>query len=344
MPQREPTLRDVAVRTGLSVTTVSQVLSDAPGRRIAEPTRRRVRAAAAELSYRPNRLAQGLRLKRTQTLGFVSDWIGASPYAGLTIVGAQDAAAEQGYLLMLMTSGKDSALEDREIRALQDQQVDGLIYAAEYHRVVPMPAALSESLTVLVDATTADKRIPTVVPDEEGGALSAVNELAAHGHERIGFVNNQDDIPATHGRLKGYRRGLRDNGLRFRGELVVYDHSGPGGGYAGASTLLDLRNRPTALFCFNDRMAMGAYYGAAERGLRIPHDLSIIGFDNQDLIVNGLRPRLTTIELPHYDMGRWAVLELLKLIESGRDRPAPHVALPCPLVRRGSTATVPRGE
>jgi len=119
MPQREPTLRDVAVRTGLSVTTVSQVLSDAPGRRIAEPTRRRVRAAAAELSYRPNRLAQGLRLKRTQTLGFVSDWIGASPYAGLTIVGAQDAAAEQGYLLMLMlmTSGKDSASKiERSVR------------------------------------------------------------------------------------------------------------------------------------------------------------------------------------------------------------------------------------
>jgi len=87
-----------------------------------------------------------------------------------------------------------------------------------------------------------------------------------------------------------------------------------------------------------------AYYAAAERGLRIPHDLSIIGFDNQDLIVNGLRPRVTTIELPHYDMGRWAVLELLKLIESGRDRPAPHVALPCPLVRRGSTASAPRGE
>jgi LacI family transcriptional regulator, galactose operon repressor len=124
-----------------------------------------------------------------------------------------------------------------------------------------------------VDATTVDARIPSVVSDEEGGALRAVNELAAHGHERIGFVNNQDDIPATHGRLKGY----------------------PGGGYAGASMLLDLHNRPTALFCFNDRMAMGAYYAAAERGLRIPHDLSIIGFDNQDLIVNGLRPRLTTI-------------------------------------------------
>jgi ABC-type sugar transport system substrate-binding protein len=81
-------------------------------------------------------------------------------------------------------------------------------------------------------------------------------------------------------------------------------------------------NRPTALFCFNDRMAMGAYYAAAERGLRIPHDLSIIGFDNQDLIVNGLRPGLTTIELPHYEMGRWAVLELLSMIESGKtDRP-----------------------
>lgn len=340
MTQRATTLRDVASRTGLSVTTVSQVLNDAPGKRIAETTRQRVRSAAAELSYRPNQVAQGLRLSRTHTLGFVSDWIGTSPNAGLIILGAQDAAAEQGYLLLLMTSGKDSKLEEREIRALHDRRVDGIVYATEYHRVVTMPAALGASFTVLADCAADDKSISSVVPDEAAGALNAVRELVAHGHERIGFINNQDDIPAAHGRLKGYRRGLRENGIRFRPELVVYDYQGPGGGHDGAGWLLDLRNPPTALFCFNDRMAMGAYYAAAERGLAIPRDVSIIGFDNQELIASGLRPGLSTVELPHYAMGQWAVTTLLDLIESGGRRSPQHVALPCPLIRRSSVAGV----
>ena len=208
--------------------------------------------------------------------------------------------------------------------------------------MVKMPPALNGSFTVLADCRAADKRISSVAPDEEGSALAAVNELATLGHSRIGFVNNQEDIPATRGRLKGYRRALKQNGVRYRSELVTYDDPGPGGGYAGASALLDLRNRPTALFCFNDRMAMGAYHAAIERGLVIPRDLSIIGFDNQEFIANGLRPGLTTMELPHYAMGRWAVETLLKLIESDGERSPQDVLLPCPIVRRGSTARPPK--
>ncbi len=342
MTQRPTTLRDLASRTGLSVTTVSQVLTDAPGKRIAEATRERVRAAAVELSYRPNRVAQGLRLNRTQTLGFVSDWIGTSPNAGLTVLGAQESAAERGYLLLLMTSGKDAELEDREIRALHERQVDGIIYATEYHRVVSPPPGLGMSFAVLADCTSADKRLSSVVPDEEAGALTAIREFVAHGHERIGFVNNPDDIPAAHGRLKGYRRGLRESGIRFRPELVVYDDQGPGGGYHGAGALLDLPNPPTALFCFNDRMAMGAYQAAAGRNLAIPGDVSVIGFDNQELIADGLRPGLTTVQLPHYAMGQWAVATLLNLIEFGGTHAPQHLSLPCPLVRRSSVARVPR--
>ena len=203
------TLRDVAERSGFSVTTVSQVLNDVPGKRIPESTRARVRAAAAELSYTPNRLAQGLRLRRTNTLGFISDHIATSPHAGQTIVGAQDAAADYGSLLLLMNSGSDEELENREIQALRDRQVDGIVYAAEYHRILVPPAALTGIPTVLLDARPAAGEFSSVVPDEVGGAVTAVKELIDHGHRRIAFVTNITEIPATALRLDGYKKALK---------------------------------------------------------------------------------------------------------------------------------------
>jgi LacI family transcriptional regulator len=336
MVQAKTTLRDVALRSGFSITTVSHVLNNVPNKRIPAATRDRVRAAARELAYRPNMLAQGLRTQRTNTLGFISDQIATTPYAGLTILGAQDAAAEHGSLLLLMNSGSDSQLEEREIRALLDRQVDGIVYAVEYHRVVDPPAALRETHAVLLDARTAADDLPSVVPDETDGALTAVRELAAHGHRRIGFVNNESDIPATIGRLEGFRRGLKEAHLRFQRALVVNDRSDTSGGYRAASVLLDLSEPPTAIFCFNDRMAMGAYQAIAERGLRIPDDVSVIGFDNQEIIAASLRPGLTSVALPHYEMGRWAVNALMRLIDSNGEDPPTPTYLPCPLVRRHS--------
>ncbi len=335
------TLRDVAELSGFSITTVSHVLNDVPGKRIPAATRDRVRMAADQLAYRPNLLAQGLRTQRSNTIGFVSDQIGTSPHAGLTIVGAQDAAAEHGSLLLLMNSGSDKDLELREIRALLDRRVDGIIYAVEYHRVVETPPVLHEAHTVLLDARTSDGSVPSVVPDEVDGALTAVRELAAHGHRRIGFVTNSEDIPATRGRLEGFRRGLKEAHLKFERALVATDLSEAAGGYRAASTLLDLSTPPTALFVFNDRMAMGAYQAAADRGLNIPADLSVIGFDNQEIIAAGLRPGLTTVALPHYEMGRWAVNALMRLIDSNGTDTTEPTALPCPLVRRASVAPPP---
>ena len=338
MVRAKTTLRDVAERSGFSITTVSHVLNDVPGKRIPSATRDRVRAAARELSYRPNLLAQGLRTQRSNTLGFVSDQISTTPHAGLTILGAQDAAAEHGSLLLLMNSGTDPELEDREIRALLDRRVDGIIYAAEYHRVVTLPEALQDSHAVLLDARTADAQAMSVVPDEVDGAINAVRELAAHGHRRIGFVTNAMDIPATVGRMEGFRRGLKEAHLRFQRALVSADVSEAEGGYRAAAVLLDLSEPPTALFCFNDRMAMGAYQAAAERGLRIPDDISIVGFDNQEIIAASLRPGLSSVALPHYEMGRWAVDALIRLIESDGAAPLEQIEMSCPLVRRASVA------
>ena len=169
-----------------------------------------------------------------------------------------------------------------------------------------------------------------------------MRELAAHGHREIGFLNNQDDIPATGLRLAGFRRGLEEIGVAFRPDMVISDEANSAGGYRAATKLLDRPGRPTALFCFNDRMAMGAYQAAADLGLRIPEDLSVVGFDNQENIADGLRPGLTTLALPHYEMGQWAVRTLVDLVDSGDQQPCPAgVTLPCPLVRRASVGSPP---
>ena len=337
-------IKDVAAAAGVSVTTVSHILNDVEGKRISPDTRQRVLEAADRLGYAPNGLARGLRLRRSNTIGFVSDHIATTPFAGKIILGAQEAAAEQGLLLLVLNTGGDRDLESTEIELLLQRQVDGVLYAAMSHRVLPVPDRLREVPTVLLDALPDDLSVPSVVPDEVGGGYSAVRELIDHGHRRIAFATNTEDIPATHGRLEGYQRALHEAGIPFDPAFVTAEFCDSAGGYAASLRLLDVAAevRPTALFCFNDRMAMGAYRAAAELGLAIPHDLSVIGFDNQELICDGLVPTLTTVELPHYEMGARAVALLLS--PATKNKPAPQTEpieaelLPCPLVRRSSVA------
>jgi LacI family transcriptional regulator len=335
---RKVSIKDVAARSGVSVTTVSHVLNDAPGKRIADATRDRVRRAAEELGYAPSSVARNLRLQRSQMLALISDEIATTPYAGRMILGAQEAASKAGWLLMLVNTGSDPEFEAAEIQALRQRQVDGFLYATMYHQKVVVPEALAGMPTVLLDARSDDEAIPSVIPDEVGGGRTATEELIRHGHTRIGFLTNVDDIPATRGRLEGYRAALGAAGLQFDDRLVVAGRSDTEGGLEAARKLLSATDRPTALFCFNDRMAMGTYHAAAELGLLVPQDLSVIGFDNQELIAEGLRPTLTTVALPHYEMGAWAVETLIAQIEGHDLDGPPQAILPCPLVVRNSVA------
>jgi LacI family transcriptional regulator len=330
-------IKDVALRAGVSVTTVSHVLNDTPGKRISDETRSRVREVAEELNYRANGMARSLRTQRSHILAMVSDQIATTPHAGQIILGAQEAASKSGWLLMLVNSSGDRETERAEIRALQQRQVDGFLYATMYHQVVDVPAELGDSAVTLLDARCDDPRIPSVAPDEVQGGQAATQLLLDQGHRRIAMMSNVDDIPATRGRLEGHVRALRGAGIDPGDDPVVRDLSDAGGGYRAGLELLDRTPRPTAIFCFNDRMAMGLYQAAAERGLRIPEDLSVVGFDNQELIADGLRPGLTTVALPHYEMGAWAVETLIRRIE-GPDTPSEQVLLPCPVVERGSVA------
>ncbi|WP_350350712.1 LacI family DNA-binding transcriptional regulator [Microbacterium sp. A8/3-1] len=342
MARKTVGIRDVAREAGVSVTTVSHILNDVESARASEETRERVRTTAKRLGYGANRIARSLRRQQSEMIGLLSEEIATTPHAGRIILGAQQAARERGLTLVLINTTRDDVDIQRDTDALLRQQVDGVLYATMYHREIALPASLQAIPTVLIDSASVGGRVPSVVPDEEGGAYVAVDELIQHGHRRIGFLTNADDVPATRGRLAGYRRALADVGVEFDEALVIAEPSETPGGYKAAIEVLSRPDRPTALFCYNDRMAMGAYRAAAELGLRIPTDLSIVGFDNQELIAEGLFPALTTVALPHFEMGRWALDALAGVMEGDVDLDSgvtyPPAVLACPLVRRQSVA------
>ena len=194
--------------------------------------------------------------------------------------------------------------------------------------------------TVLLDAVTDDSAVSSVVPDEVNAAETAVEALIRAGHTRIGMINNVDDIPATHGRLDGFRNALRRHGIERDPGHLVSGVAETAGGREAALDLLSKPGRPTALFCFSDRVAMGAYQAATALGLRIPEDVSIVGIDNLELIADALWPGLTTVALPHYEMGRWAVNRVLDDIDHP-GAPAEQAQLACPLIERGSVGPPP---
>ncbi|GAB5077148.1 LacI family DNA-binding transcriptional regulator [Arthrobacter sp. AD-310] len=339
-------IKDVARAAGVSVTTVSHVLNDVAYARVSPETKEKVRAVAEELGYGPNRLAQALRTQRTGMIGLVSEDIATTPHAGRIILGADEAARDRGYNLMIINTSAAASLDSRtaDVGALLERRVDGILYATMYHRSVELPANLDSVPSVLVDSVSTGGNITAVVPDEEGGARTAVSALLKAGHTRIGFLNNTDDVPATRLRLKGFRAALAEAGLDGGAAPVESAPSEVQDGYEAARRILGgtgRADRPSALFCYNDRMAMGAYRAAAELGLRIPEDLSVVGFDDQQLIAANLHPGLTTVALPHYEMGAWAARQLIDAIEGKADlaRMARQpTLLDCPLVPRDSVA------
>ena len=319
----------MAEHAGVSPSTVSVVLNETNGARVAPDTRKRIFASAELLGYVADPTARALRTQRTHTVGFVSDVIATTPYAGQMVQGAQDAAWRQGMVMLLLNTGGEPEHEREALRTLVHRRVDGIVYATMYHRVVDVPHVGSTPI-VLLDARPAGEPVRCVAPDEHGGATSAVTELLEHGHRRIGLALEAGDIPAACERLEGYRDTLATRGVEFDPALVVRDVGNTEGGRRAAQRLLDLPDPPTGLFCFNDRVAMGVYQAAAARGLRIPQDLSVVGFDDQQEIAAALWPGLTTVALPHYEMGVWAVEALLGLKDGGETR------MPCPLIRRES--------
>lgn len=337
---RRARISDVAAAAGVSSSTVSLVLNGVETRISAE-TSERVRQAAKMVGYTPSSLARSLRTQRTRTVGLISDVIASTPFAGRMLAGAQDVARAYGYLVFLVDTGADRQVERDAISALIAQQVDAMIYACMWHQIVERPAGLPAD-AVFLDCRPSSGGGRSVVPDDRAGGAAAVRELAVAGHRRIAYVDTVEPGPiASRLRHEGYLEALAAFGIDADPALHVRGETSSRGGRDATEALLSLPvdQRPTAIFCFNDRMAAGVYLAAHRRGLTIPGDLSIVGYDDQQLVAADQDPPLTTVALPHYEMGRWAMEAALGVRAAG-ETDVTHL-MECPVIRRGSVGPPP---
>src|SRR5919201_2305628 len=212
-------LKDVADRVGVSIKTVSNVVNGRHAR-VSAATRARVLAAIEELGYRPHAAAQGLRTRRSHTIGFISDEVAFTPYAGGITKGAHDLAWAHDKILMVVNTDRDPATAAAAVETMLERRVEGIIYAAMYNRVVQPPDTIREVPTVLLNCYCADRSLPSVVPDEVTGGREATEALLRKGHRRIGLLNVGRFIPAAVGRLEGYKQALAAYDVPFDRSLV----------------------------------------------------------------------------------------------------------------------------
>ena len=244
---------------------------------------------------------------------FITDEIATTPYAGRVLVGAQEAARKLGYILLTVNTGNDRELENQEIAALRQYRVDGFLYAMMYHRVVEIPAELEGSPTVVVDSEDENRKIPSIYPDDEMAGYDATNRLIQAGCKRIVYYGSSITIIAQGERFAGYRRALADAGIPFDEQLVVNVEEATNAASEAGRVFDEIK--PDGIFCFNDVRATFIYEAARERSVGIGTDVSVISIDNQPLITDVLKPALTTLELPHYEMGFKAVHQLVAMID-----------------------------
>ncbi|MHA7292057.1 LacI family DNA-binding transcriptional regulator [Arthrobacter sp. MDT3-24] len=325
------TLRQVAEAAGVSTATVSLVVNKKKTARISDETRQRVRDAIRDLGYRPNAMAQTLVSGSSRFIGLVADAIATTPFAGQIIHGAQDEAWKHGYALLIANTEGNRELETDAIAMMLEYKVRGILYSTWFHRPTDIPASLKESDFVLVNCFSTEPGSRAVVPDEIQGGRSATEILLKHGHRRIAFINATIPAPAKDGRLQGYREALEAEGIPFDAGLVLEAYPDQEGGYGATEELL--KREATAVYCYNDRMAMGLYDGLREHGLSIPEDMAVVGFDNQEVIAAHVRPPLSTVALPHYELGAAGVRMLLGLEEAPAADPT---KIHCPTVERNS--------
>jgi LacI family transcriptional regulator len=342
----------VARAAGVSQTAASYVLSGRGAEmRISSEAEARVRAAALEAGYRPNGVSRSLRTGTSQTVGFVSDTVATTAFAGHLIWGALDAARERDHLLFIAESEGDAELEHQLIAAMHDRGVDGIVLASMYTRAIPVPAPLMEGPAVLLNAVAAsESTIPSVVPDETEAGRAVARALLSSGHTAgiclIGAAppdTAPDGSLAAVQRLQGIVDVMHAAGVQIAAAAACPDWQPANGLEATRAVLSELT--PSALICFNDRLAIGAYQALEDAGLDVPADVSVISFDD-DPVASWIRPSLTTVALPHYALGRAAIDVLFEQLENRSpttERNRVHM-IPMPLRVRESVRGLTNAE
>ena len=333
---QRPTSADVARLAGVSPTTVSLVLTG-KATRISEATKGRVLDAVETLGYRPNRAAQGLRRGRSSTIGLITDRIAAEAFSGPIISGAHDVVWERGQMLIMVNATLGNRRLESAVENLLDQQVDALLFAAIGTREIRLPQQVHRVPTVMVNSFSRDRDLPALIPDEWTGARSLADHVLSLGHRHIAVLAGGRSSWATGVRVRATRQALLSAGLRPDPTRLAYGNFRFDSGYELTLQAMGRSPRPTALICGNDQMAAGAYLALARLGLRVPDDVTVVGYDDEPLAAC-LQPGLTTVRLPFYELGRFGATQLLDA--HGPLKPTTRV-VECQVVVRGSSATAP---
>lgn len=335
------TIVDVASRAGVSTATVSRVLSGAAAARPA--TRERVLAAAHELSYRPSGVARALKRRQTRTIGLLITDI-ENPFFPQIVRAAEDEARARGLGLLLCNAADDPGRELAYLDLLLDRRIDGLIVASA--RAIRRHARRLVGVAmpvVLVNAATRVAGLPGITAAHRRGAGLATRHVLELGHVRIGHVTAPADrAAAARLRRAGVDDALRAAGMDPSGLLVEEGDERIAGGIRATTSLLALRHRPTAIVCYNDLTAIGTLQAARAAGLRVPEDVSVVGFDDIELAA-WTDPGMTTVRQPTDEMARWAVARLADVLDGQHPDGAARVTLAPSLVVRGSTGPPAEG-
>lgn len=336
---RAVTMVDVAARAGVSTATVSLVLSGRPGR-FSERTAARVTAAADELGYVVDAGARSLRTRRNSTIDFLSDAATVTRFASGMVQGILNAAQERGNLVLMVETGRDPRAMQRGFAAMQARRVDALVVGIVDSRHVELPTWTGPR-PVVANGTAVGCH--SILPDEAVTGRAAIDHLAAHGHRRIAFVGRHAtptppevsvNIPV---RIAGIDQAMEQAGLEFSAVYCDIPWE-PSIGRAGTHAVLDAAPDTTAVPAANDRIAFSVHQALAERGLAVGRDVSVMSFDDEQL-ASLVLPGLTSIRLPHAEMGAAAVELALDPVNHQDPDPLP-VLLPMPLVERGSVHTI----
>lgn len=331
------TIYDVAKRAGVSPKTVSRVMNgDAP---VNVETRRAVQAVMGELGYSPLPAARAMRSTKTGLVGLITGAITATPSSVeasglpdlLIVQSIQKVLARAGFTLLISDTGGDPARIADLTRTFAQHRVEGLIYVADHHREVELPDVARDQTFLLVNCFDG-AGTPAVLPDDRGGQRALVARLIESGHRRIGFLTLPEDLIACGLRVAGYRDALAEAGISYDPDLVVsagLHYGGPRESLLigeAIDRMMQLERPPTVLCCGNDRMAIQVYGILRSRGVAVPDDISVAGFDDYKLISETLHPPLTTAVLPYHAMGELAAELLLARLRG--EEPADSIPLP----------------
>jgi LacI family transcriptional regulator len=332
------TMTDIALAAGVSQTTVSMVLNDVAHARIAESTRERVLKVAEEMGYAKGPRFENGRCKETRIVCMLIDEVGVTQWYQPLLEGADDEARIGNCLVAAYRTRGDPSIEAAAIAMLPKNRLAGVLYATLTKRIVKLPEALHAIPTVMLNCNATGGDCLSVISADLPAAYTATEALLRAGHRRIAHLAGDKRVVAGQEREQGYRQALLNWDIPVDSSLILYD-GGPSfqDGREMTDHLLDLPQPPTAIFCYNDRTAIGAYEAIRARGLRIPDDISVVGFDNEIELTRRAFPPLTTVALPHEQMARQAVKILLDIenIRSTSQHPR-MIKVECPIVLRES--------